>query len=189
MKIVKLLTLCMAFSAFVACGDQPKDSEKAAQDMNEEKTDNNKNEEDAETLVQAAGSDMLEIESSRMAVTMAVSPAVKEFANMMIQEHTMMSQETKALAAKKNYTLPTAMPNDYMDDLEDMKKWEKDDWDNKYIEAQIDQHQKVLNELENRASRTQDADIRAWAQKAMTHVRTHLDKAKMIDDQIDNANK
>lgn len=188
MKTIKMLffVAVAGLIALPACNDAPKDPAKRADEANEDKTETRKSENDAETLVDAATSDMMEIQSSQIAVTMGTQQSVKDFANMMIQEHQNMSTETKALAAKKGFTLPTALNADKMEDLEDMKKWAKGkEFDNKYIEEQVDMHQNVLDKLEKCMAATQDSDIKTWTEKAVGHVRMHLEKAKMINDQID----
>ena len=190
LKILSLLLALASFSMTACTSDKPKDSEKAADKVNDAKTETNRSEEDAEMLVNAASSDMYQISAGEVAAGMATQPSVKEFANMMVTMHKTMSDETKMVAAKKAYTLPTAMANDYMDDVEDMKKWTKGkEFDTKYINAQIDQHQKILDGIEKRMAATVDSDIKMWAQKASSGVRMHLDKAKAIDGQLDSVYK
>ncbi len=193
MKYLKFFSLLLALASFTmtSCtNDKPKDSEKMADKVNDAKTETNKSEEDAEMLVNAASSDMYEISAGETAAMMATQPSVKEFANMMVTMHRTMSEETKMLAAKKAYTLPTMMANDYMDDVKDMKKWAKGkEFDTKYINGQIDQHQKMLDGIEKRMAATVDNDIKMWAQKASSGVRMHLDKAKMIDEELDKMYK
>lgn len=193
MKYIKFFSLLLALATFTmtACtNDKPKDSEKAADKVNDAKTETNKSEEDAEMLVNAVSSDMYEVGAAEMAATMATQASVKEFASMMMTMHKTMMEETKMLAAKKAYTVPSMMANDYMDDMEDMKKWAKGkEFDTKYINAQIDQHQKMLDGIEKRMAATVDNDVKMWAQKASSGVRMHLDKAKMIDEALDKMYK
>jgi putative membrane protein len=189
MKKVKMLffAAAMGLIALPGCKNEPsKNPEERAEEANEAKTETNRAEEDAETLVQAAVNGMMEIQSSQVAASMATQPSVKEFANMMITEHTNMSNEVKSLASKKGFTLPAALDADHQEDIEDMKKWAKGkEFDNKYIEEQIDMHEKTLDELENRMAKTADSDLKMWAEKAAASVRTHLGRAKQINDEID----
>ncbi len=188
MKHIPFLSLLLALTMWTlpACtNDKPKDSEKAADKVNDAKTETNKSEEDAELLVNAASSDMYEMQAAELAATMATQASVKEFANMMRTEHMNMTNETKALAAKKAYTLPTAMANDYMEDIEDMRKWTKGkEFDTKYMDDQVDHHQKMLDDIEKRMAATVDSDVKAWTQKASSGVRMHLDRAKMIKEEL-----
>ncbi len=193
MKHLKFFSLLLALASFAmtSCtNDKPKDSEKMADKANDAKTETKKSEEDAALLVSAVSSDYYEVGAAEVAATMATQASVKEFATMMMTMHKTMMDETKMLAAQKGYTVPTMMANDYMTDVNDMKKWTKGkEFDTKYIKAQIDQHQKVLDDVEKRMSATVDSDVKAWTQKASSAVRMHLDKAKMIKDELDKMYK
>ena len=189
MRHIKILSLLLALAGFTmtACTDnQPKDSEKAADKANDAKTETNRSEEDAELLVNAVSSDYFEMAAADVAAGMATQASVKEFATMMKTMHQTMMDDTRALAAKKAYTVPSMMANDYMDDIEDMKKWAKGkEFDTKYIKNQVDQHQKMLDDIEKRMAATVDSDVKAWTQKASSAVRMHLDKANAIKSQLD----
>jgi putative membrane protein len=190
MKTVKMLVSAalLGWMCLPGCADGTKNPEKQAMEANEAKTETNRAEEDAETMVQAAVSDMMEIQSSQIAATMATQPAVKEYANMMVTEHTNMSSQTKDLAARKGFSLPAALDQDHMDDLEDMRKWAKgEEFDTKYMAKQVDMHQKTLDELEDRMEASADIDVKAWAQAASSKVRMHLDRAKQLKDEVDAA--
>ena len=194
MKHISFLCLMLAFAAWTlpSCNtdNKPKDSEKVADKANDAKTETKRSEEDANVLVNVASSDMFEIAAAEMATTMATQASVKEFAQMMRNEHPKMMEETRMLAAKKAYTLPSTMANEYMTDIEGMRKWTKGkEFDTKYMKAQVDQHQKILDDVEKRMAASADMDVKAWAQKASSAVRMHLDKAKMISDQLDKMYK
>jgi len=193
MKHARFLSFLLVLAVFAlpACNnDKPKDSEKVADKANDAKIETKRSEEDAALLVTAASTDMYEMAAAELATTMGTQASVKEFANMMRSEHMNMSNETKSLAAMKSFTLPTAMSNDYMTNVEDMKKWTKGkEFDTKYIKNQVDTHQKVLDDIEKRMAATEDTDVKAWTQKASSAVRMHLDKAKMIQTDLDKMYK
>lgn len=193
MKYIKFFSLLLFFAGLTltACNnDKPKDSEKVADKINDAKTETNKSEEDAQLMVSAVSSDYFEVEAAKVAASMATQASVKEFATMMQNMHPTMMEETKALAAKKAYTVPAMMGNEYLDEVADMAKWTKGkEFDTKYIKGQVDQHQKMLDDIEKRMAATVDTDVKAWAQKASSAVRMHLDKAKMIKDELDKTYK
>lgn len=190
MKNAKLLFLLLGLACWTlpSCdqNDKPKDSEKMADKANDAKTETNRSEEDAELMVNAVSSDLYEIAAAEMAATMATQSSIKDFANQMLTAHRSMMDETRALAAKKAYTVPTTMANDYMTNIEDMRKWAKGkEFDTKYMEGQVKQHEKMLEQIEKRMNSTADSDVKMWTQKASSGVRMHLDMAKKIDDQLD----
>ncbi|MEO6759133.1 MAG: DUF4142 domain-containing protein [Saprospiraceae bacterium] len=189
MKHVPFLSLLLALVAFTlpACNNdnKPKDSEKMADKANDAKTETRRSEADADLMVSAVSSDMYEVAAADMAMNMGTQSSVRDFARMMTTEHPKMMEETKSLASMKAFSVPTTMANDYMSDIEDMKKWTKGkEFDTKYIDAQVDQHQKMLDDIEKRMAGTEDTDVKAWTQKASSAVRMHLDKARMIQEDL-----
>src|SRR5215204_6234316 len=55
----------------------------------------------------AAQGGMAEVELAKLALQKSTNADVKKFAQMMVTDHTKANDELKALAAKKNVTLPT----------------------------------------------------------------------------------
>lgn len=192
MKTVKIFLLPMTIALLAACTDnsKPKDSEKMADKANDPKTETVRSENDAEMLVDAVSTDYFEIAAADEAKAMATHADVRDFAMKMSQMHTMMLNETVALANKKSFTVPSMMGNAYLSDIENMRKWAKgEEFDTKYIDAQVDLHQKVLDKLERTVANTQDTDIKMWAEKAAAEVRTHIEMARAIDNKLDVAYK
>ena len=112
------LFLSVVLLALVGCNNaQPKDSEKAADKANEAKTETNRSEEDAQALVNTVSSSYFQIAAAEQAATLATNPQVKDFATRMTEVHNVMLGETRSLAARKGYTVPSVMANDYIDDI------------------------------------------------------------------------
>ncbi|PLU74096.1 hypothetical protein BMJ21_04210, partial [Sinorhizobium medicae] len=59
-----------------------------------------------EFVTMAASSDMFEIQSSQLAVANSKQDSVRQFAEMMIADHTKASQELKTAAGEASVTLP-----------------------------------------------------------------------------------
>ncbi len=193
MKIIKNLFpfISIVLLAMLGCNNaQPKDSEKVADKANAAKTETQQSEEDAKILVNAVSSDYFQIAASEQAVLMASNPQVKEFAGRMIQMHKTSLGETISLAARKGYTVPSMMSNDYTDDIEDLKKRKKGkDFDTQYMKGQTDQHQSLLDQLEKGMADTKDSDIKMWTETMVGGIRSHLQLATSINTQVEESNK
>src|SRR6478735_2708048 len=70
----------------------------------------------------AAKAGAKEVEVSQAVLGKAISPSTREFAQMMVADHTKASEELKALAAKKGVTLPAP-------ETKHAEKWLKNDKD------------------------------------------------------------
>ena len=128
-----------------------------------------------------------EVRLGQLGVKKATSPKVKAFAQEMVTEHRAMDAEAKSLASKVKATADTTADNarDLLDHGRDELKDLTDkaagaDWDKDYINKAIDDHQKVLDKLQDAAKNTTNADLRAALEKATGKVQQHLTKAQDI---------
>ena len=123
----------------------------------------------------------------QLAAKKATNPVVKAYARQMVTDHEAMLKDGHALAAKLNATADTATGAAH-DLLEDAHKELKDltdkaagaDWDEDFIEHEIDGHQKVLDKLQDAAKNTNNVELRAALEKATGKVQQHLTKAQDI---------
>jgi putative membrane protein len=126
-------------------------------------------------------SDMYEVEASKIALERSQVQAVKDYAQMMVDAHTATTAELKPLAAAASVAPPTALDNDHMNKLEDLRKASVEDFDDKYIDQQTDAHENALNLLKDFASNGKDAGLQAFATKTAPAVDAHLQQVKALD--------
>jgi len=135
-------------------------------------------------VAKAAASDMFEIEAGKLAESRSKNPQVKEFAAMMIKDHTKSSADLKAAiaASGQTLTLPTALPEDKQDAINDLSKADAQAFDRKYMEGQVDAHQAALNLLQRYAQDGDVPQLKAFAAATAPTVQRHYDRAKAIRD-------
>lgn len=126
-------------------------------------------------------SDMFEVEASKLALERSKVKEVKDFAQMMIDAHTATSAELAPLASAASVAPPTALDNDHMGKLDDLKNASVADFDDKYIDQQTDAHENALNLLKDFADNGKDAGLQAFAAKTAPAVQAHLDQVKALD--------
>lgn|SRR5690606_6792479 len=189
-QILMLLFAAGAF-CFQSCGpgntsntDDPVDQ---ALDQNETRMDNQQGntgdrEDDAEFAVKAADSGLAEVNASEVAQQKAQDQRVKDFAAMMIQDHTKANEELKTLAASKNITLPAAPGEDHLEDIADLNSYSGADFDKEYMDLMVNNHQKAVNLFEDAADNAEDAELKAYAAKTLPALQKHLEHAQSIRD-------
>lgn len=130
-----------------------------------------------------------EISAGELAERKATNPDVKAFARLMVADHKAMLNDSKALASKLNITPDSSndkvrdLVKSAQDDNKDLKdKAAGKDWDEDYMSKQVDGHEHVLDQLQDAAKSTSNAQLRAELEKAVGKVQTHLTKAKDIKD-------
>jgi len=181
--------IAIAALSLQACNSENKDSKETADSLNEAK-DSTSNvastggiaaaEDDAEFATEAAAGGLAEVELSKAALAKSSNAKVKEFATMMVGDHGKANEELKMIAQAKNITLPATLAEDHQKALNDLNTKAGADFDKKYIDLMVDDHQKTLDLMEKQAKDGKDAELMAFASKTAPIVKAHLDMIKNI---------
>lgn len=134
----------------------------------------------------AARGGLAEVELSRLAATKAQNAEVKQFAQMMITDHTKANAELKTLAAKKNAVIPTDLDSNHKDTLEDLQNLTGAEFDRAYVEAMVDDHESSIELFEDTAEDddAENADAKAFAAKTLPTLKKHLEMIKNIQTKL-----
>src|SRR5436305_12043310 len=141
----KIFWLLVPFSV-IACNNSGKDSVEKADSTNEAKTDSTNHYNDTTSKSRVLGVDestsnfmvnvadvgMTEVKLGELAEKKALSKRVKQFARMMVSDHSTANEELKRLAAKKNVTLPKTIGNDHQKKIDDLSKKSGREFDKAY---------------------------------------------------------
>lgn len=183
-----ILSLCSAAALclFAACNNEPKteDSKEVAKEQNEVKFDDTKVEGDAEWATDAAEGGMLEVMLGKLAATNGASPKVKEFAQMMVDDHSKAGDELKALAQQKNITLPAALGEKRQKAYNDLAEKKGAEFDKAYTSYMVDDHQEDIDEYKEESDKGKDAELRAYAAGKVPTLEHHLEMAKAARDAV-----
>ncbi len=187
-KLLLALFLASALS-LQSCGDNKKetDSVENAEEANEMKEDRGTGMDDDKTefAVMAANGGMLEVQLSELALQKDPTPAIREYASMMVEDHKKANEDLKALAAQKNITLPATLGEDNQEAYNDMAKLSGTDFNKKYVDKMLSSHQKTVDLFKEAADDNDDAELKAFAAKTLPTLQMHLDKIKTIEDRRD----
>jgi len=126
-----------------------------------------------------------EIESAALAKTKARDAEIKAYARQMETDHTQMKNEV-AEAAQRLGLSASATNQDVLEShQENMRELNEaqagNDFDDKYIDAQVEAHREALDKLDDAIEKTQNAEFRALLEKARGAVDGHLKKAEQLD--------
>jgi putative membrane protein len=144
---------------------------------------------DAQILSFAAAANAGEIQEGQLAQHKATNPAVKNYAKLMVSDHSAMLKDGRALATKLAIT-----PDSSKDDVKDLMKSSQDDikdltnkkvgkdWDEEYMDKQVDDHQKVLDKLNDASQSAKSPELKNALSDAIAKVQGHLTQAKAIKD-------
>jgi putative membrane protein len=128
----------------------------------------------------AAEAGMAEVEIAKLAKDRATNPRVKNFAEMMIKDHSAANNDLMAIARNKSVTLPSTLGK-HQDHLEDLSKKKGADFDKEYMKMMVDGHEDVVSDFEKCSQNGTDPDVKTFAAQKLPTVRMHLDSAKAIN--------
>lgn len=189
MKTLRLLFLITFPLVALSCGNQ----------ANSERTTSSSNYQDRgamgtenavvvdsdsdESFVKEAGSaGLMEVEISQYALQHATNPRVKEFASMMVKDHTQANEELKAIAGNKNLTV--TLDEKHSQKMRDLQQKTGNEFDKEYMKEMVDDHQKDVDKFEKMAEDGKDPELKAFAEKTLPKLRMHLEHAKSIRDEL-----
>jgi putative membrane protein len=123
-----------------------------------------------------------EIQLARLAVTNASSPAVRDFAQMMITDHTNANMQLQGAGYGKIDNPATRTLNGVVNKTKTMLQGKSGaDFDQAYIASQVDMHQTALDTLKTTLMPSASSkDLRAIYATMNTTVQAHLQRAREL---------
>jgi len=128
-------------------------------------------------MTEAAKGGMAEVELSRVAVSKAQNPEVKQFAQQMVADHTRANNELKQLAAKKSVTLPTELDAMHKAAMDKLSKLSGAEFDKEYVSEMVKDHEKDVTLFRTQSESGTDVEAKVFAGKTLPTLQMHL---KMI---------
>ncbi len=128
----------------------------------------------------AAGGGMAEIELSKLAQQKSASTKIKNFAAMMVTDHSKAGDTLAMIAKNKNITLPSALDPGHQKKYDDLSKMSGKDFDKAYVKIMVADHKGALKLMQDEAANGKDADLKAFAGKVAPTVQMHIDAINKI---------
>jgi putative membrane protein len=135
----------------------------------------------------AAISDMYEVEAGKIAAQRAQSPAVRDFANQMIQAHTETTEKLKGILASNNInvTPPAHVDNRRQGLLDDLRGAKAENFDDRYIDQQVAAHKEANILMRGYAKSGDNRAVKEFAATTDRAVKMHLSMAEKLDKKLD----
>jgi putative membrane protein len=133
-------------------------------------------------IKEAAISDMLEIESSKIAQQKG-NAEEKKFAGQMIADHTKTSSELKGLVSSGDVKaeLPTQLDSSSQGKLDKLRNAKPEDFPGQYDPMQVSAHKDAVSLFERYAKGGDNAKLKDWAGKTLPALQHHLQMAQDMD--------
>ena len=127
---------------------------------------------------EASAKGIAEIETAKMALDKGTSEDVKQFAKMMIDDHTKANQELAQLAQAKDLEMSDEAT--LMDKAKAMilKLRDGENFDEAYANNQVVAHEQTIEMYQDYVESGENADLKQFAQKTLPKLEEHLKQAK-----------
>lgn len=163
MKAILLLVTCVLLSAVLAFSDRFE-------------TDSP----DAKFVLAAADGGMLEVKLGELAVKKATAAKCKDFGKSMIKDHTKVNNELKALAGKKQVSIPTQLSTAKQQMYDSLNAQSGEQFDMLYMNMMIASHEETIGLFQSESNEGKDPDFKKWADSKIPALKHHLEMAKAL---------
>jgi putative membrane protein len=128
----------------------------------------------------AAEAGIAEVDAGNLAGEKATDPKLKEFAAMMVKDHSAANMKLQTLAASKNVKLPTSASVGQTASQAKLKMLSGETFDKSYIKGQVKAHKETVALLKKEIASGEDADAKAFAKATLPTVQSHLEAIAAI---------
>ncbi len=142
---------------------------------------------DQDFVTRAAQGNSAEIELGKIVAAKSKNPSVKQFAQikqfaqMMVKDHTTAISELQELAQSKNLNFNDDLPDDAKALQAKLSSDTGKQLDKDYMDSMVEDHQKDVQEFTDKSETAKDPDVKQWAGKTLPTLQKHLEKALQID--------
>ena len=158
---------------------------------------------DTEFVENAASSGMTEAKLGELAQQKAQSAEVKQFAEMMVRDHTKGGEALKQIARQHSIPVPSQPDDEHGELINRLSQQSGAEFDREYMDAMVQSHEDMIDLLQTRASEDRfgdnkgtvrpegsdnpvEAALNQFASNTLPTARRHLEEARRVRDGLGN---
>ena len=145
---------------------------------------------DPQIAMIAVTADNVDINAGKLAADKTSNPTVKEFADLMVRDHTSVNNQATALAKKLNLTpeesaTSRSLKSDGDKMIKKLKGMSGAEFDKAYIDNEVSYHEAVAGVVDNTLiPNAKNADLKALLESARPIFASHLNHAKEVQSSL-----
>lgn len=139
---------------------------------------------DQKFLEDAIKGNRAEVTLGKMVASKAQDSGVKQFAELMVKDHTAALNELEQLARKKNMDVPQDLPDEAQQLQSKLQSDSGKQLDKDYMEGMVQDHQQDVQEFQDASQNAKDPEVKQLASKLLPKLQQHLDKAKQVHSKV-----
>lgn len=139
---------------------------------------------DRKFVEDAAVGGMAEVQLGQLASQRAQHPAVREYANQMVSDHTTANRRLMTIAATLGITPPEELDFRHRRLMKKLGKAEGREFDQDYIESMVKDHKKMAELMEDQIQEGQNPELKQLATDLLPRIREHQQMAERLEQQL-----
>jgi putative membrane protein len=153
---------------------------------NERKIEDTGKLEDAKFLVEAKSYNLLESRLTQLATTTGYASKVVELAKRNLNDHEKMEEELDNVARKEKVVLPSEMDETHEASYYEVSKTSREDFDKAFLREMKELNDNIMQKFLVMATEAKDDDVRAFAARKLTMLRTHAERFDEVEKELLN---
>jgi len=129
---------------------------------------------DTSFINQAAIAGQAEVQEGQLAEKRGLGPAVRQFAQHMVTDHSRVNQQLMQLAQSKGVTPPSAPDPEAVAQVQVLERLHGRAFGRQYVRDQVTAHQQAVQLFQQEAAQGSDPDVKAFAQQTVPTLQEHL---------------
>lgn len=135
----------------------------------------------------AAQGGMAEVKLGRLAQERGSDPAVKNFGQRMVRDHSKAGEELKTATSRESIVLPNEPGKEDQATYERLSKLSGEAFDRAYARDMVKDHIQDVSEFQKEAKTGQDQAIKNFAAQTLPTLRSHLDQARQMEQALNQS--
>jgi putative membrane protein len=143
---------------------------------------------DSEFIREVAADHLLEIRLGTIAQQKATNPAVKQFGERMVSDHTSMLEQWRALVTKSGFPFQPGLRDEQEEEVERLEKVSGTEFDRAYMTSMIQDHQNAVTKFQTKGQSANSVQVRELVNSGLPVLQQHLNLAIQVGNQVGATN-
>jgi len=135
-------------------------------------------------MQEAASANLMEVQLGQLAQQRAVTPAVKQFGQRMVNDHTSLQNQLANTASQNGVSFTPSLSSDHQKQISQLQSINALQFDRAYMTAMIQDHQNDVAKFQSQSSAAHSAPVRSLIANTLPVLQQHLDLARQVGSQL-----
>jgi putative membrane protein len=144
---------------------------------------------DRSFITSAAEANLAEIDIAKMVAQKSTDPAVKDFANRMVADHTQANQKLASVAEKNGVKLPTEASATERNQKSELEKLSGAQLNDAYLRDELKGHKETISAFESEIEHGQKEEAKNYAEQTLPTLQDHIRIAEDVAGKLGTSGK